>query len=420
MHKQILSVQRCFHPVGQGAFYSERFTVGKKSWYVVYDCGTSQKNVNIKKVIQEYFSKNAKIPFLFISHFDNDHISGVQHILKYYDVDFLFLPLISDAEKLILIADATPKNIFYIGLICNTEETVKNYSRQGSGTRVIYVEPRGTENNISSEDLPRLTNLPHKGEKNSIVSGTVFTFSPNGIPKVGGFVWCFSPFNYESIERSKTIEEYIKKELHIRENFHDAVKGIWTECESKTINEINNVKAIKTLKNGLNRIDRMWTNAKHVNNMSLYSGPHKKTNDSMLAIRFFMLGEKNSGCCCEKPSRCCNLRYCEKGRSTSASGAIYTGDYAANSSSNIQQFDRHFLHWKCNIGVLQLPHHGSQVDFNDQLINYSDIFVASFGLSNGYHHPSPTVIDTLLRHGKDVYFAHDRSGVIQNIEVLET
>ena len=41
-------VQRTFHPVGQGAFYSERFYTSGQSeavYNIVYDCGTSWGSV---------------------------------------------------------------------------------------------------------------------------------------------------------------------------------------------------------------------------------------------------------------------------------------------------------------------------------------------------------------------------------------
>ena len=67
---------RTIHPVGQGAFYSEVFSVRKKKLFtVVYDCGRDKKvstDVKIERL-------NA-VDLIFISHFHDDHINGIKEI----------------------------------------------------------------------------------------------------------------------------------------------------------------------------------------------------------------------------------------------------------------------------------------------------------------------------------------------------
>lgn len=65
-------IERIFHTVGQGAFYSEKH----ENFNIVYDCGTEWKNrtnKTIDKTIKQSFSKDDEIDILFISHFDYDH-----------------------------------------------------------------------------------------------------------------------------------------------------------------------------------------------------------------------------------------------------------------------------------------------------------------------------------------------------------
>ena len=74
-------IQRIFHPVGQGAFYSERH----ENHNIVYDCGTDYFNrgkKGIKNTISQSFSKDEIIDILFISHFDYDHVSLIEHLKK--------------------------------------------------------------------------------------------------------------------------------------------------------------------------------------------------------------------------------------------------------------------------------------------------------------------------------------------------
>ena len=79
---------RTFHPVGQGAFYSERHN----DFNIVYDCGTEWKNRGkkvIDKTIQSSFSKEDVIDILFISHFDYDHVSKIKVFYNHTDIGFI-------------------------------------------------------------------------------------------------------------------------------------------------------------------------------------------------------------------------------------------------------------------------------------------------------------------------------------------
>lgn len=67
-------MHRIFVPVGQGAFYLEKFEIGEEKFNIVYDCGTSTETVNIKSKIRSYFKKNEEIDYVFISHLHKDHI----------------------------------------------------------------------------------------------------------------------------------------------------------------------------------------------------------------------------------------------------------------------------------------------------------------------------------------------------------
>ncbi len=67
---------RTIHSVGQGAFYSETFSVRREKLFTaVYDCGRN-KNVSAAAKIE----KLHKVDLIFISHFHDDHINGIKEI----------------------------------------------------------------------------------------------------------------------------------------------------------------------------------------------------------------------------------------------------------------------------------------------------------------------------------------------------
>ena len=77
---------RTFHPIGQGAFYTEEFN----NFTAVYDCGSETDLPLLHHEIRETFSAHQHINALFISHFDNDHINGLEYLLNYCRVEPYF------------------------------------------------------------------------------------------------------------------------------------------------------------------------------------------------------------------------------------------------------------------------------------------------------------------------------------------
>ena len=67
-----MKVIRHIHPIGQGAFYTERFVDDNNATLanVVYDCGANKTLSNSsKKMIEFTFCEDDEIDVLFISHF---------------------------------------------------------------------------------------------------------------------------------------------------------------------------------------------------------------------------------------------------------------------------------------------------------------------------------------------------------------
>jgi hypothetical protein len=102
---------RTFHPVGHGAFYTERFYDDheRNVANVVFDCGCyerakkGQQRRDFEKEIgavvdNEFPIQDDKISVdaLFISHFHEDHINGISKLLQNCHVKRIFMPKLTD------------------------------------------------------------------------------------------------------------------------------------------------------------------------------------------------------------------------------------------------------------------------------------------------------------------------------------
>lgn len=89
-------ITRLILPVGQGAFYVEKFQNGKN---IVYDCGSIGNEKKIEELIEKCFERNKVIEAIFISHLDKDHMSGVEALLTKCEVKRICFPLITKEMK---------------------------------------------------------------------------------------------------------------------------------------------------------------------------------------------------------------------------------------------------------------------------------------------------------------------------------
>lgn len=368
-----MRIVRTFHPVGQGAFYSERFYDDNHQdaiHNIVYDCGTLLGYIRkAKKVVSQAFDKKDVIDYLFISHLDYDHISLVETLLSSVrGVKNIVLPLIALDELQVVMAyqqmsENSVETVSFLQRIINHMKGQSRNDYWDGEYRVLFVRDEETDN-------------VEVGNAGYWINGSQHQTSL--LPD-----WVLVPYNthYRSrrLELIKKLDGVIKKTEFIEElrliGETTIKNGEFLYEKLRDESFVTKVITNTVLKNAIKSAYEKLPGGINDNSLLLYSGPTPEV-DSYKQMDY---------CPCY-PS--CWHRYHEP-------GCLYTGD----SICNIQKWKNAVFYdvWN-NIGTIQLPHHGSleSFDVTKNTIDKQYVFPVSFGSKNSFGHPSGKVISFLL------------------------
>lgn len=181
---------RTFHPVGQGAFYTERHETDNAFFNVIYDCGSKSLSTNFKEIVDKSLSDmNNHIDILFISHFHDDHVNGIKYLNKEgITINHVIIPFMTEEHKLLLkIYNKFSPNSQGQSI----EELIDHPKTFFPKAKVHMIMPMGDEAENKSLDF--------------LMSG-----SPLDLEKsMSG--WHFIPFNYRHNERINVFKKELKK-----------------------------------------------------------------------------------------------------------------------------------------------------------------------------------------------------------------
>lgn len=364
------TVARVFHPVGQGAFYSEKHaTNGVPLYTVVYDCGTKKDQGWLSTRIA-----NSSIicpDLMFLSHFHDDHYKGI----KFLKPKVIILPILKEWDKIIFwISNLLGHSGFNPNLAADLQQ------KFGKNIRIIQIEPA---NDKSESSLNADTINIDTTDSNIFPSGV--RLSSGNDPN-----WIYIPVN-PCLDSStvKHFEDLIKKE------------GLDLD-KLKRLDSDYFFKAKIKLRNIYNAIGEP-----NEYSMAIYSGP------SMHALSLKEHKVNLNNICCYSPvlnpKKVCPLFNCRL-----KPGCLYLGDMNLNNSLNPLKIIYKYLGSPLQemIGTIQIPHHGSKENYNSNLLEtyerHSDtwvarngrvIYVISVGESNSYGHPSWIVMNQLMNSG---------------------
>ena len=348
-------IQRFFHPVGQGAFYSERHEYPGSTLNIVYDCGTEYMNrrkKGIRGVVTHSFSNQDVIHILFISHFDYDHISLIEELKNTVNrIERVVIPFLYEQEAIFLANVYGALGEARLAELVNDPETFF-----GEGTHVIRVKLSTAEGNRE-----KATIWLSKSNPKEIPSG-----SPLILENYDD--WVFVPYNHLNEERGKDFRDKLQADGIDVGELEDP-KYVLDKDRCKKIKA-----CYKKIDGGINQ-----------NSMFLYSGPSEGKGVGMYFWREGIRWNRNYHWSCFYD------HYFDSDRVA----CLYTGDGdldKVNASTVYKDY------WQF-IGTIQIPHHGSLPSFKEDVLKKRCLLCPiSVGKNNSYGHPSQRVISRILFH----------------------
>lgn len=371
-------MRRRFLPIGQGAFYCEQFS--NHSDYisesdnrinVIYDCGSLSGISLLHKRIEDCFNFGEKIHALFLSHFDEDHVNGLKHLLKHYRVEHIFFPLLTKEDKALiclqhLVNSAFPdEQPFWLQFALEPFEALSRMNLKYIPTlHPVRSEDRNDED-AEFHDMPE----DYRQQVHIIRSGDdvfqIICDSEEKTHPMHTFDWLYIPFHFREKVKRDILKENLKESLGTCDP-----EELLDRLKNNPLYRADIKEAYSKIPGGFN-----------TNSMVLFSGIESEH------FVHFLIHHKCpcKGCCLPiKP------------------GALYMGDYDASGSQKWQQLQRAYEKYIPYIGCLQVPHHGSKHNFNFKLfdIEFCQVYVISAGLNNQFEHPDGDVVKQIMLSGK--------------------
>jgi hypothetical protein len=393
-----------FYPVGQGLFSSGSISRSShknnlnNSFIWVYDCGTAISNQKLlEQNIADFSQKtnnNDTISLVVLSHFDNDHISGVVKLLSNFKVDILLLPYIPLWQRLLIAFDEgmgenNSMMLFYI----NPAEYLLRQDNKGIN-RFIFVNPSGetgpaliTDKPIDPppDDTPLKVEIdfdePDDEEGRKWIDEKKYSTEIKFL-KAGGslrlpYLWEFVPYNDQKLFPS------------CDDDFFYAVESQKQELLNGNNAEIRNaaLKSLKKIYDG-----KFGKSSKKRNEISLmlYGGLIKSTflkaRTCVCPIAYSLFQDRPCHYLCNNLE--CREFSCQ-------CSILYTGDAYLDTAERTKRLKKFLKEERINnIGIFQVMHHGSKHNWRSGLAKKINPIMSIFcsDPSSAYGHPHASVL----------------------------
>lgn len=388
MHK--LHIARTQWAVGNGFFHSGSVGSEANSLSYVYDCGALGRKPNqaaLNREIDEFCRRGKRIDVCFISHFDFDHVSGIDRLASSASITQFVIPMVPPSGRLFALARQVSEETFgdalddenfraYSELIADPVtrlEDIAEYDPQREAPAVVEVEPAGEvppEDEPDAEPAnlnPRSVGAADRGELKIDTHLNKFTIAGSKVV----WEWKYSVGNQMQSGASNFVSLLVQRGLISSDLDLDDPRVVF----DLVIN--HRADLVQAYDDTVAVIGSSFT--RNLTSLMLYSGPP--------------LGSAYYG----YRSRETKVERAEIGAWNPRPGWLALGDTDLRSMARINEMNAMWASRKPHVSTFAPSHHGSRWDWSDQLAkgfgsggDYSPTFV--FSASGAWGHPSHEVL----------------------------
>lgn len=388
-----------FAPVGQGLFaygdlsFDHPQPLPQFRW--VFDCGAERRNARpLRNHVQFYrntFLSDKKLELFMLSHFDEDHISGVKALLRDISVDLMVLPYLHPVHRLelaVAYGEGRPEYVrFLFDPVGNIRETLE-------GVQSIVVVVPGDEGPGENDSLgdnigdipPGFSKHPKKAGRGESSSNTMEADDPL---LAEGYSLIVDGSNRFLVNGHWEFVFYNKPRPEREASLWEKVRPIFLQYAKQPSQERDYDALIRELKPIYSTVFGASGAARNDISLVTYSGPISP-----------------AACRMSLPYPVTVNSYTQTAHPTpfwpwppkpsTKPSILYTGDITFNASTppNLQAYLGK-SRWE-KIEILQVPHHGSKYSWTPGLgIWQHSCSVFSAGVGNRYRHPNKPVVNDL-------------------------
>ena len=398
-----MHVTRIQYPIGQGCFHAgsihEDGTADDDihAFHYVYDCGSEHPQA-LGEAIENYKIQTSRVDALFVSHLDNDHVSGLDRLLSAVKVDTVYVPYVNEVVLVLELIQAELDGALSVSLIEASMEP-SNWFRSRGVRRVVGVRespddgapgPDGGDDREGPEG-------PRTGSKTDPAPGEP---QIEGAPATGPSIEVVDsghrvqiPFRGRSLNWT-LVPHVDPAPRETRDRFEAEIRNILGLSAGQPVTSARLADAMRQ-RSERERLRECYDEivpygARRMHNrvsMSLYSGPvrFEEAREWRHRVRYgpgWSTGELDE----LYPEL---FWSCEAG----AVGWIGAGDATLSVKKVRTAWSGTYGPYKNSVVTLLLPHHGSKHNFHRDLLDFRflEICAASAGRWSRYRHPSESV-----------------------------
>ena len=428
---------RTIYPVGCASFITEEFYDHESGSYfrVIYDCGIGKRQggkVRLSNLIDNSFRFGIKgtANFLFLSHFDSDHINGLNLLIEkqYITKDTIsFLPLLDLAH------------LDFIEALVNSKYRAMVLALVRIGSQIVFINNGGANNNLRTENdnnqekinlIFHRDNNPFEFVKpendhwqtatdyitnilNSIkvdveaerMKYKDFKIVCNKVEhvqlriSVQYFDWEYLPFYIQPQWVLDSFYETVEKEMPgvIAKISSFPIK--WTKGEQKKLKDLYQNHSKDSRYENVKNVTRINMNSMMLLSQSVAKDLKSSILSNSLFENFLDL----------HPIR------------VDVATCVYTADVSLSKLSFFVVFEN-FVHKNATnpIGLLQIPHHGSVYCYNQKLYSSTKLHPSSCFVNGDIHSTNPRfepqILNDSKNYGIDTFIINDFYPLIQLVD----